>query len=171
MQNSKYLKISIGVLAMLITQISCKKITVEETVYNNTVYQVDTATIYQSSNQKTKLKSTAQFYSILFNDIFQEPLQANISNQLTLLLTAQGDKIVANQLVVSGFLNKATLPTNEAMRTDIQSFVIETYRKFYRRNPTATETAYISKLISDDPNMRVEDVYKAFILSNEYLYY
>jgi hypothetical protein len=84
-----------------------------------------------------------------------------------------GDQLLAREIVIANFFNSSDvqLPGNELMRSDIGSFVDETYKNFYLRLPGAAEKAWVTRLIETQPDFTPELVYFAFALSNEYLFY
>ena len=57
------------------------------------------------------------------------------------------------------------------MNTDVNLFVIATYKKFYNREPNEFELWQLTNLIQNDVNTTPELVYYAFMTSNEYRYY
>ena len=151
----------------------CKKTIVEKTVYDNVIYGLDTVYVYSSNLEKTKNKTPGQYLSIMYADIYKESIPPDVVADLEELNLALGDKLVANDLVISYFLNSpdADVPSDAAMRADIDKFIEDTYRKFYLRHPTEYEKYQFTQMIQNDPDLSPDQIYAGFILSNEYFYY
>lgn len=151
----------------------CKETIVQETVHDNVIYEVDTVPIYTNNLEKDKLKTSIQFISILYADLFNQSITSTTLTRLDELILSIGDKGLASEMIISDFLLEAgvDIPTDAEMRADIDAFVQDTYVRFYARQPTEYEAYYLSSMISKDPGMTTELVYLSFMLSDEYLYY
>ena len=163
---------SLLVISLILTS-ACKKVIEEEVTYDQAVYGINTQVVYSSSAEKTRQKTAVQYISIMYGDLFGARIPNNELNNLALLSTANGDKGMANELILSHYLNDpdVELPTNADMSANPESFVEQTYIRFYKRNPTPYEKIYFINLIENDPALSVEVLYTAFILSNEYYFY
>jgi hypothetical protein len=152
---------------------SCKKVVEEEVNYDYPIYGINTQVLYSSSAEKTRQKTPVQYISILYGDLFGARIPNNVLNNLTLLSTAIGDKGMANELILSHYLNNPTLqlPTNAEMQSNPEMFAEQTYIRFYKRRPTPYEKIFLVNLIEDDAALTVEVIYTAFVLSNEYYFY
>ncbi|MFM2226339.1 MAG: hypothetical protein RJA07_2541 [Bacteroidota bacterium] len=166
----KYLLFFVCLLA--ITS-SCKKKIVQDKVYDNVIYDVGKVPIYQSAADKKRIKTPTQFISILYADLFQNAISTQQLNDLSILYSAQGDKGITTEMLVSNYMNSAAIkmPTNTVMRSDIDKFLTETFIRFYLRNPTSYEKYYFKNLIQTDANITPEFIYSSFALSDEYWYY
>ena len=155
---------SIIFLAVLV--MSCKK----EYRY---IYDVGSEVVYESSAEKDKQKSSSQFVSILYSNLFRTSVSQQELNELTELRTALGDKQIADNLIINNYVNSSTvqIPTDLEMRDDIQKFVEETYIRFYLRKPTPYEAKFMTESIENDPGMTPELIYEACAGSNEYKFY
>lgn len=164
---------SLWFIALVVLTSSCKKVEQEEVQYDYAIYGITDQVVYSSSAEKTRQKTPVQYISILYGDLFHERIPNNELNNLTLLSTAIGDKGMVNELILSHYLNNATLelPTDAEMQADPESFVDQTYVRFYKRNPTPYEKMFFVNLIEEDPSMTVEVMYTSFVLSNEYYFY
>lgn len=152
---------------------SCKKDVEEKVVLDNIIYKLDTARLYASSAEKIKQKSPAQYISIMYSDLFSYNISSTDLSELSELNLALGDKTMANELTLSHYLksNDVDKPSDAQMRADVESFVENTYRRFYQRNPLPYEKLYMTDVINKDPQITVSDVYTAFVLSDEYYHY
>ncbi len=160
-------------LLIVLIFFSCKEKKVEETVYDNVIYELDTLRLYNTGAEKTKQKSTEQYVSIMYTDLFSSGISSNELSELNELSLAIGDKTMVNELLLAHYLNSSSvnLPSNTQMRADIEFFVEQTYLKFYQRYPSKYESLYMVKLIEDDAELTPKDIYTAFVLSNEYYFY
>lgn len=154
---------------------ACKKETkiIENVTYDNTIFQVDDQVLYSSNAQKNKQKSTTQFISILYADLFQTAVPGDVINDVVQLTLATGDKQATNELLVFNALNApgVIIPTKAEMNADVDAFLDDTYVRFYLRKPTELERYYLGNLIQTDTSITPELIYSAFSLSNEYLFY
>jgi hypothetical protein len=57
------------------------------------------------------------------------------------------------------------------MNADIDTFIDDTYVRFYVRFPTEAEKTYVRNFIQSNPYMTPELVYFSFALSDEYMFY
>ena len=145
---------------------ACKK--EEEIIYD--VNQVN-ANSYNSG--KDKLKSISQYISILYANLFQKALSANELVEISNCIMSIGDKEVANEIVLSNFMNKTgvIMPSDSLMRADLDAFLEETYNRFFIRNISEAEREFFKNFLETNPDVSVEMVYTAFSLSNEYQFY
>ncbi len=160
------------VLSISLVLSSCKK-EIQQVVYDNTVYGVNTVHLYSSNAEKTKQKSPEQFISILYSNFTNQTIPADNLNQLSELTYSIGDKGLVNTMLLENFLNapEIDIPTQQDMRNDINSFVENTYLKFYLREPSEYEKYFCTNMIQTDTLITPEMVYAAFAQSNEYLFY
>jgi hypothetical protein len=136
-------------------------------------YEVDNASVVEDKSRKTKKKNDAEFISILYTNLYQSAISPNQLYKTQNVLYSIGDQDVANEMLLSNYFNTSgiTIPTNAVMRSDIESFVINTYKRFYLRYPSEGEKAFFKQYISSNPQVTVEMVYTAFACSEEYQYY
>ncbi|NNC96051.1 MAG: hypothetical protein HKN92_10850 [Chitinophagales bacterium] len=122
---------------------------------------------------KSKQKTDKQYVSILYANLFQKALSSNRLVELERVIESLGDKRLARELIISSFMNDPAviLPSDPEMRDDIDQFVIDTYKRFYVRPPTEIEKEFFRDYINNDPNVTVEQVYFAFAISDEYMFY
>jgi hypothetical protein len=159
-------KIIFSIIFLAVLGMSCKK----EYRY---IYDVGSEVVYESSAEKDKQKSSSQFVSILYSNLFRSSVSQQELNELTELRSALGDKQIADNLIINNYVNSSTvqIPTDLEMRDDIPKFVEETYIRFYLRKPTPYEAKFMKESIENDPGMSPELIYEAFAGSNEYKFY
>ncbi len=139
----------------------------------NDIFELETPILAADNSSKTKLKTNEQFINILYTQLFQTAPTEDYLGALSTILTSIGDQLLAREIVIANFFNSSDvqLPGNDVMRSDIGSFVDETYKNFYLRLPGAAEKAWVTRFIETQPDFTPELVYFAFALSNEYLFY
>lgn len=158
-------KITLLFFCLSVLATSCKK---DDIIYD--VNQVN-ATSYNAN--KNKLKTISQYISILYANLFQKALSANELVEITNCIESIGDKQVAHEIILSNFMNKSgvTMPSDSLMRTDVNAFIEQTYKRFYVRDLTEAEREFFLNFFASHPDVSVEMVYSAFSLSNEYQFY
>lgn len=167
---------SLAVLfGLLLFFTACKKETtiIQETIYDNEIFEVTGEAIYQSNADKTKQKTTEQYISILFTNLYQISIGQNVLADLAELRLATGDKQLADELILNNFINSGTavIPSNAEMRADIEGFVRATFIRFFLREPNAYELFELKSAIEADPDLTPELIFQGFALSNEYKFY
>ena len=145
---------------------ACKK---EEDI----TYGVNQVNADSYNSGKDKLKSISQYISIVYANLFQKALSASELVEISNCIMSIGDKEVANEIVLSNFMNKTgvIMPSDSIMRSDIDLFLEETYKRFFIRNITEAEREYFRNFLETHPDVSVEMIYTSFALSNEYQFY
>ena len=154
-------------LLSILTLVSCKK---EKKV----TYHVNDVNITQNASVKDHLKSTTEFISIAYSDIFGTVISTNKLADLTTIYKAFGDKKLIEQMVIKNFLNEPTIQIPQIDRSSmstINNFVTDAYKKLYNRNPDEYELWFVADLITKDDDLTAELVYYSLMTSNEYRYY
>ncbi len=141
--------------------------------HKNSVFEVNPVQSLPPSAGKDKQKTTQQFISILYANLFQKALSANELVEITNCITSIGDKETAHEIVISNFMNHSDvrIPSNTEMRDDVDTFLDETYKRFFVRDITEAERAFFKDFIASNENVTPELVYFAFTLADEYNYY
>lgn len=138
-----------------------------------TSYEIKPQRVYSSEINKFKLKTEAQYLSILNTDLTQLPMSPARLNRAVRVLESFGDRETANEIIISNIMNDPNLsiPPDAYMREHTEQFIIETYNRFFVRNPSQAELAYFLNFIESNNKVTVEMVYTAFASSNEYMFY
>ena len=157
-------KILILKIVISIISLSCRK---------ENVYELNNINATSYNANKDKLKSTNQYISILYANLFQEALSANELVEISRCIESIGDKQVAHEIILSNLMNKegVIIPSDSLMRSDLNLFIEETYKRFFVRDITEAEREYFLNFFESHPDVSAEMVYVAFSLSNEYQYY
>lgn len=153
-----------GMVALLVS--GCKK----ETIYT---YEVNAVDVSQPGASKPNVKSDLEVLSIAYSDLFGSTIPADKLEALALSYQSFGDKRLVMEMVILNFLNdpSVNIPTDAAMRGDVEGFVEGCYRKFFVREPSAFERWYVSDQIRKDTGLTPDLVYYAFMTSVEYRFY
>lgn len=154
--------------------ISCKKETeIVQNIDYNVIYEIDTIPVYQTAADKTKQKTSTQYTSILYADLFKKSISGIDLDEISQLSLSVGDKQLVNEMIIGNYMKTTgvVIPTSADMKSNIDKFIDDTYIRFYLRKPTELEKYYLKNIISSDTSVTPEVVYTAFSLSNEYLFY
>ena len=165
--NPERMKLKIPFLFLLLVALgSCKK---EKTF----IYEVDDETVEQPGGDKENVKSTTEFVSIAYSDLFNTTIPNDTLVALNAGYLAFGDKKLIEDRIIRHFLNSQNvqIPTDSLMRLDIPLFVGNTYRKFLNRDPNEFEKYFIANIIQSNTAITPVLVYYAMMTSNEYRYY
>lgn len=155
------------VAVLILVFVSCKK--EKETSY---VYDVNDVSVTQNSSNKSTVKTTTEFASIAYSDLFGATIGSDELAEINLAYAGFGDKKLIEELIIRNFLKKATgLPSNASMRADVNTFVNDTYKKFFNRSPNEMERWNLVNMINNDVSITPEMVYYSAMTSNEYRYY
>ena len=159
-------KIAALVLFSVLVFASCKK----EKSY---VYDVNDVSVTPDGSSKPNVKTTTEFISIAYADLFGSTISNNDLVKLSTSYSAFGDKKLIEELIIKNFLNKsgALVPEKAQMNADLNVFVKNTYKKFLNREPNEFELWSLKSTINSDTIITPELVYYAVMTSNEYRYY
>ncbi len=163
----KGLVASLGALAAVGTLLqSCRK-------EKEALFELNPVNLYSSAAEKDKEKTNAQYISILYTNLFQSAISSNQVFELDEAFRSIGDQEIAKEVLISNFFNNAgvQLPTSEEMNGDMDTFIIETYKRFLLRIPNEAEQLWVKNFILSHPYVTPEIVYFSFALCNEYKYY
>lgn len=136
-------------------------------------YGLTSVDILQPSANKDKIKTAEQYVAVLYVNFFQKAISTKDLVELERLVRSVGDKRLVYELIISNFLNSpdVILPTDGEMRADIDQFLMETYRRFYVREPTQIELNYYKNYLENNSTVNPEMVYFAFAISDEFFFY
>ncbi len=137
------------------------------------IYELDGLSAVPNSTGKIKLKTDEQYVSILYANLYQKGITTRLLSETTDAIYSVGDKQIAHESIVAKFMADPLIkiPTNQAMRADLDKFLEETYKRFFVRNISEAERAWFKNYITVTPEVTVEFVYTAFAISTEYQYY
>jgi len=154
------------ILFLIVSLASCKK----ETDY---IYDVDKVTVQKDKIGKGVNKSTIEFISIAYSDVFQTTISQDQLSRVSLLYNSFGDKRLLEDLLIKNMLNSPSveLPDDASMRADITGFISATFRKLFNREPNELELFELKKRIENSASLSPDMVYYALMTSDEYRFY
>lgn len=162
-----------GLLAYLVSVLFLYSGCNTKTIEDRYIYEVQTNEIYQSASQKQTLKTTTQFVSIAYSDLFNSSITNDKLNSLDIAYQSLGDKKVIEDMIIKTFLEQASslVPSNSVMRSDISTFVQNTYLRFYNRKPNEFEAWKVKDMIEKNADITPKMIYYTLMTSDEYRYY
>lgn len=145
---------------------SCKK----ESQY---IYDVNDVNVSQPGTNKGSVKSTTEFISIVYSDLFGKNISKDELLDLTTAYAGFGDNKLIEDMIIRNFLKKpgVNIPTQSSMLADASKFVNDIYKKLYNREANEFESWYLEDLIKKEANITPELIYYAMLTSDEYRYY
>lgn len=137
------------------------------------LYQVQQIKLQQQSGKKDRLKSAQEFFSILYIDLFGRVLPDSETDELIKAYASVGDKQLITDMIVLTYLTRPglTMPSDQQMRADLDTYIEDTYQKLYLRAPTSYERWYWRDYLTRNTSVSSMMVYYSFLTSMEYLYY
>tara|TARA_B110000908_G_C10230959_1_gene440563 strand:- start:1527 stop:2009 length:483 start_codon:yes stop_codon:yes gene_type:complete len=154
-------------LLCVLALVSCKK-------EKKAVYALNDVNISQNSANKDHLKSTTEFISIAYSDIFGTVITTDKLADLSTMYRAFGDKKLIEEMVIKNFLNESTIQIPQIDRNSeitIQNFVSNSYKKLFNRTPDEYELWFVADMILKDDALTAELIYFSLMTANEYRYY
>jgi hypothetical protein len=136
-------------------------------------YEVNPIDVGNDGGAKTNQKSTTEFISIAYSDLYGTTIsQAKLVN-LSVAYNSFGDLKVIEQRIISNLLNDTTvhLPTTPAVNGDTTLFIVNAYKKFYNREPNAFEKFKWLDIIRNESGTTPTTIYYALMTSDEYRFY
>lgn len=136
----------------------------------NVIFEVQDVAIKQEGIEKPNIKTNIEFISIAYSDLIGKGITSNELAQLSVSYESFGDAKTIEDLIIRNFLNRpdALIPSEVEMRGDVNKFVIDTYRKFFNRDPNEFEQWFLSTEIGKNQDLSPEVVYYGIMTSNEY---
>ena len=162
-------------LFIIITSCTREEQIIADITIENVIFGINDIPVYSSNVEKKKQKTSAQYLSTSYSDLYQSTISSNDLVNLSAILRASGDKIMMSELIINNFLNdqvvQGFLPTQAEMNNDLDNFIKNTYLRFYLREPSELEKYQLKNLIQQDTEITPEMIYLAFASSNEYWFY
>ena len=139
----------------------------------NLSYGLQDQVVYEDKTQRTKRKSESEYISILYTNLYQQPISPNQLYKTQQVVQSIGDRTLAWEMLLSNYFNKPgiQMPDEAFMRAETDSFINMAYRRFYLRRPGEAERAWFRNFIRNRSDATVEMVFTAFAASDEYAFY
>lgn len=156
----------IYMLLIILTGYSCTK----DKKYQ---YEVEDVAVTQDGGEKTKQKSTTEFISISYADLFGTNIPQSKLVNLSVAYSSFGDLKVIEQRIISNFLNdtNAIVPALPSVNGDTTVFIVNTYKKFYNRQPNEFEKHFWKEQIKTNANINPATIYFTLMTSDEYRFF
>ena len=151
-------------VGILVFASSCKK----EKIY---IYETVPTTVQSPGSIKNNVKSTVEFVSIAYADLFSTNISQSQLIKLNNVYTAFGDKKLIEDRIIKNFLNNSNVNVPVAYDVDTSAFVNAAYKKFYNRSANAFELYYVKEQIRLNANLQPIVLYYGLMTSDEYRYY
>ena len=138
------------------------------------IFEVNDVTVTASTGEKNRLKTDIEFVSIAHTDIFGSNISSKDLENIVTTYKSFGDKSLTIEMIIRKFIDDGgtnITAIDRSSKSSIESFVINTYKKLYNREPDAFEKWYLSDLIANDDVINAEIVYFSMMTANEYRYY
>lgn len=166
MKTRTHVRLVIGALLVLAVVSGCQK-------EKNIIYDVNDVNVDRPEGNKDYVKSLAEFISIAYTDLFGQNITQAQLQTLAVPYAGFGDLKLIEDMIIKNFLKEPNVivPTNTEMRANVDQFVMDSYQKFFNRNPNEFELWHMGNLINENPDITPELVYYAIMTSNEYRYY
>lgn len=161
----KIIKIFVFVLSSLLLM-ACEK----EVDY---LYEVNPVAVQSPGSIKTNAKSTVEFLTIAWADLFGTQIPQQELSKLNTVYVAFGDKKMIEDRILLNFLSKSgvQIPAQTNVAGDTTLYINNTYKKLFNRDANAFEKYYLKEQIRLNASMSSKVIWYALMTSNEYRYY
>jgi hypothetical protein len=161
----KSIKLSVLVLSSLLFT-ACEK----EVDY---LYEVNPVSVQTPGSVKTNAKSTVEFLTIAWADLFGTQIPQQELSKLNTVYVAFGDKKMIEDRILLNFLSKSgvQIPAQTNVSGDTVLYINNTYKKLFNRDANAFEKYYLKEQIRLNASMTSKVIWYALMTSDEYRYY
>lgn len=143
------------------------------TIEKDVEYEVDGVSVPLSGGEKVNQKSTTEFISIAYADLFGTEIPQSRLVNLSIAYTSFGDLRVIEDRIIRNFLNdtNAIIPPLPSVSGDTMLFINNSYKKFFNREASEFEKYQWRELIRSNPSADPLTVYYSLMTSDEYRFY
>ncbi len=136
-------------------------------------YELTPVSVSQHGGDKSNQKSTTEFISIAYADLFGTEIPQSRLVNLSIAYSSFGDLRVIEDRIIRNFLNdsNAIIPTTPSVNGDTSLFISNSYKKFYNREATEFEKYRWIELIRNNPSSGPLVIYYSLMTSDEYRFY
>ncbi|MBL7748140.1 MAG: hypothetical protein JNM19_11965 [Chitinophagaceae bacterium] len=137
------------------------------------LYEVNPVTVSSAGSGKSNAKSTTEFLTIAWADLFGTQIPQQELIQLNTVYQAFGDKKLIEDRILLNFLTRpgVQIPALPHVNGDTLQFIVSTYKKLYNRSPDAFEQYYMKEQIRLNAAMSPRVIWYALMTADEYRYY
>lgn len=156
----------VAILLMNLAFTACEK----EVDY---LYEVNPVTVQSPGSIKTNAKSTVEFLTIAWADLFGTQIPQQELSRLNTVYVAFGDKKMIEDRILLNFLSKSgvQIPAQTNVSGDTTLYINNTYKKLFNRDANAFEKYYMKEQIRLNAAMTSKVIWYALMTSDEYRYY
>ncbi len=136
-------------------------------------YELEAVNVTQSGGEKNNQKSTTEFISIAYTDLFGAQIPQSRLVNLSVAYSSFGDLKVIEDRIIRNFLadTSANIPAVPSVNGDTLLFISDSYKKFFNRNPTEFEKYQWQQLIRNEAGINPVTIYYSLMTSDEYRFY
>ena len=137
------------------------------------LYEVNPVTVQSPGSIKSNAKSTVEFLTIAWADLFGTQIPQQELSKLNTVYVAFGDKKMIEDRILLNFLSKSgvQIPAQTNVSGDTTLYINNTYKKLFNRDANAFEKYYLKEQIRLNASMTSKVIWYALMTSNEYRYY
>ncbi|MFN0188063.1 MAG: hypothetical protein ACKVQV_05120 [Bacteroidia bacterium] len=137
------------------------------------LYEVNPVTVQSPGSIKSNAKSTVEFLTIAWADLFGTQIPQQELSKLNTVYVAFGDKKMIEDRILLNFLSKSgvQIPAQTNVAGDTTLYINNTYKKLFNRDANAFEKYYLKEQIRLNASMTSKVIWYALMTSNEYRYY
>jgi hypothetical protein len=137
------------------------------------IYEVEPILVEVQGGQKKAVKTDRQFVSGAFADVMKKQITTSELDEAIYCYDANSDKEMIRDMIIRDLLKRtaAVIPSVSEMRNDPEKFVGDTYRRFYKRDPSDLERWTVQNQIEQDTSIHPVMVYYVFMSAEEYSYF
>jgi len=137
------------------------------------VYEINRETVNMNTIDKNTLKRNTEFISQSYADLFGKPIGSNALNRSIICYEAFSDKALVEDMIIRDMIRAAGayIPLREEIISNVDSFTVASYKKFYHRPPNELEVWNMRNLVQADTALTPGMVYYAIMTSDEYKFY
>ncbi len=137
------------------------------------LYEVNPVVVQTPGSIKTNAKSTVEFLTIAWADLFGTQIPQQELSKLNTVYVAFGDKKMIEDRILLNFLSKSgvQIPAQTNVAGDTTLYINNTYKKLFNRDANAFEKYYLKEQIRLNTSMTSKVIWYALMTSDEYRYY
>jgi len=136
-------------------------------------YEVDPVTVAHDGGSKNNQKSTSEFISIAYADLYGSAIPQIKLINLSTAYAAFGDQKLIEDRIIRNFLNDTlvVIPTQPAVNGDTVQFIKQSYRKFFNRDPNEYEKYFWKNFVRNNAVASPTMIWYSLMTSDEYRFY
>lgn len=136
-------------------------------------YEVNPLNVTQPGGDKNNVKTTTEFISIAYADLFGTSIPQSKLVNLSVAYSSFGDLKVIEDRIIRNLINDpaAQIPAGIAVGGDTVLFINNSYKKLFNRDASEFEKYTWLQHIRNNPSITPLLVYYVLMTSDEYRFY